>query len=192
MFEQVDADSASITCSRRMIHRFRGDREILGLRVNGDRRCHLRDRVKDENVGPVTCEDEVSVMAFVGDAFSSVTTVDLRQLDLPVIGATMVERRFSVRKGGSALFYVPKGEGGYSIMIRKRDEGDEVVIDTKALDRHDAYLTLCLRPGIYIVRNEIAQTEARLAVPYPVMGKDRADRGRWRCSAARGRSGRRR
>ncbi len=172
MFEQVDRDSASITVLSAVIHRFEETGRYSGFVSKGDREVAIFEIVvKDENGPPVTGEDEVNIMAFLGDAFSSVTTVDLRELDLSVIGATMVERRFYIRKGGSVLFYVPKGEGKYSIMIRKNGEAEEVVLDTKALDRHDAYLTLCLRPGTYIIRNEIAQTEARLTVPYPMIGK---------------------
>lgn len=168
MFEQVDRDSASISVLSAVIHRFEESGKYSGVVFKGDREVALFEiEVKDDNDGSVTCEDEVNVLAFLGDGSSSVTTIDLRELDLSVIGATMVKHRFSVRKGGSALFYVPKGEGGYSIKIAKRDDADKVVLDNKALDRDDSYLAVCLRPGTYTVRNEIAQTEARLTVPYP-------------------------
>ena len=171
MFEQVDRDSASISVLSAVIHRFEECGRYSGVVCKGDREVAIFEIVvKDENDGSVTCEDEVNVLAFLSDGSSSVTTIDLRDLDLSVIGATMVEHRFSVRKGGSALFYVPKGEGRYSIMISKRDEADKVVLNSEALDRDDAYLTVCLRPGTYIVRNEITKAEARLAVPYPRVG----------------------
>jgi hypothetical protein len=122
MFEQVDRDSASISVLSAVIHRFEESGKYSGVVFKGDREVALFEiEVKDDNDGSVTCEDEVNVLAFLGDGSSSVTTIDLRELDLSVIGATMVKHRFSVRKGGSALFYVPKGEGG--VLHQDRQEG---------------------------------------------------------------------
>lgn len=171
MFEQIDRDNGSISVLSAVIHRFMETGSYSGIAVKGGREVASFIIVVKEDPSPDPCEDIGNpAFAIFGEGPSSLTTIDLRELESSSVGFAMIERPFVVGKGGSALFYVPKGQGGYSIKVCKMDGERKVVLDSEVLDRDDAFLTVCLRPGTYAVRNEITKAEARLVVPYPRVG----------------------
>ncbi len=100
--------------------------------------------------------------------------IDLQPLELPPQKHFESEKCncYTLKTGGTALFYVSSGAGGYSLEIHKTNKDNAAkVFDSLELKAEDLYIATLLRPGSYLIRNTLNKTQAELKIVYPEIGK---------------------
>jgi hypothetical protein len=76
--------------------------------------------------------------------------------------------RFVVHPRGHLVFRVGGGPGGQHVNLRRNDEDpDRRAYDTRELQPGDRFSGMLLRPGTYLLRNEVSGAQARVRVAYP-------------------------
>ncbi|MCL5068857.1 MAG: hypothetical protein M1368_10980 [Thaumarchaeota archaeon] len=173
LFTQINTDSGLLTRLSFISHRFPESGEYHGIVLIGESVvARFKVTVSEERrVASQTSRSEKHAsQSQQPDTEASKIEVDLRRLHVPRAEEKKErENQFSLQAGGTAVFFVSEGLGGYSVeMYKKGREGlRPKVFDSRELGEDDTLTVIPLRPGVYALTNVIDNARAELTVAYP-------------------------
>jgi hypothetical protein len=103
------------------------------------------------------------------DSANKQVNIDLATLlsGEPRQAGAQTDAQFDLQSGGSALFYVSSTRGGNAVVINPAGTPNQVVFDSRSLDKGDIFLVTLLRPGQYKLTNAFTKIESQVKVLYP-------------------------
>ena len=148
LFTQTDADSGALTVHGAVVHALDEPCTYDGTVLRGR-----------EVVGRFTIEvdDHCGERQLNLDLLSVDGTAALRQ-------AADAHR---LATGGSVVFWVSRGRGGYGVVLERRGGSAKQRFDSRSLRSGDYFTAHPLRPGVYRATNSKTKAEARIVIDYP-------------------------
>jgi len=160
LFTQTNVDSGALTLHGMVIHTFRepGEYQVALLWNNETIRRF-----------PLIVDDQAETMQ---------VNIDLAALHRP---GTQHTEEYMLKPGGSAVFHVGRGTGGYAVIATRLGEpqpheghgkrperaATPMPFDSRELREGDMFAVTLLRPGVYSLTNNTVRAKGNLVVTYP-------------------------
>jgi hypothetical protein len=135
MLNQTGWDSGSLTPLASVMHCFKEQGEYHGLVLRGKDTVGQFDLLVDE------CAPDTQV------------DIDLDTLSQARYSKDSGGARFVISPRQPASFYVPRGRGGYAVMIRKPGTKRNCIFDSRELGDGDVFTVTPIRDGHYAFSN---------------------------------------
>jgi len=172
LFSQTTIDSGSLTPHSTLVCKFTDPGEYQGIIMKGSGivsrfKLNVLDERPSSRLSSLSTinSKETSQLTDVNKQVSD--TSNQINIDLSNIMST-----YTLRKGDYAVFYVSTGAGGYSIEIYRFEKGSQIkTFDSKELKDGVIFSAMVIRPGTYLITNNLNDAKAELVINYPELGK---------------------
>lgn len=143
LFTETSVDSGALSILGTIVHRFFETGEYQGTVLRN---------------GQVVAKFVLTV----GEDLTAMQT----NIDLALLSSRDVQE-FGVNIEGYVVFHVSRGGGGYAVVLRRSEDCDSYVFDSRELDAEDGFAVTLLRPGIYRVTELNTRQQGEIVVAYP-------------------------